>query len=277
MRIHVRIFRSLLSCVLQFIAPSRPSSSTSTFHNLAGRPSSAFPGQSLESADHRPKFAAQPSAELVRMQTSNRRTATAPAYNDQQLNKMLPPKRELPFAKTGSKRPRAGSSERVPTQCIRPAPSTEHCMESDFTQGVHLFSERNTLQRHDSQISDSPSQSLVPTQPLPDASQISRMSPEPQSTQNTQLYPKPVSPMEHYPHASLITTTPTDPYAHGRQAHQASNLAEEHFSLYLTSPTPERIAFLENWMCELIEDDKFMALCQDVEATWRRFAFGIKK
>jgi hypothetical protein len=55
---------------------------------------------------------------------------------------------------------------------------------------------------------------------------------------------------------------------------KAPALTEDHLSRYLSSPTAERIAFLENWMCELIDDDKFMTLCEDVDGTWRRFAFG---
>jgi hypothetical protein len=51
---------------------------------------------------------------------------------------------------------------------------------------------------------------------------------------------------------------------------------ENQLEQYASSPSAERIAFLENWMCELIDDDKFLALCQDVEGTWRRFAFGRK-
>jgi hypothetical protein len=54
-------------------------------------------------------------------------------------------------------------------------------------------------------------------------------------------------------------------------------MTEDHLAQYLAAPTPERIAFLENWICELIEDDRFMNLCQDVEGTWRRFAFGKKQ
>lgn len=52
---------------------------------------------------------------------------------------------------------------------------------------------------------------------------------------------------------------------------------EDRLEQYIASPSAERIAFLENWMCELIDDDKFLALCQDVEGTWRRFAFGKKR
>ena len=55
---------------------------------------------------------------------------------------------------------------------------------------------------------------------------------------------------------------------------KAPGPAEDHLAQYLSSPTADRIAFLENWMCELIDDDSFMTLCEDVDGTWRRFAFG---
>jgi hypothetical protein len=51
---------------------------------------------------------------------------------------------------------------------------------------------------------------------------------------------------------------------------------EEQLSEYVKAPTKERSAFLEKWMCELIQDDNFVSLCEDVEGTWRRFAFGVK-
>lgn len=52
---------------------------------------------------------------------------------------------------------------------------------------------------------------------------------------------------------------------------------EGELSQYVKSPTVERTVFLENWMCELIQDENFVTLCEDVEATWRRFAFGMKR
>jgi hypothetical protein len=52
---------------------------------------------------------------------------------------------------------------------------------------------------------------------------------------------------------------------------------EDCLAQYLFSPTTERIAFLENWMCELLDDDKFLSLCQDVDKVWWRFAFGRKQ
>ncbi|PKX95593.1 uncharacterized protein P174DRAFT_459111 [Aspergillus novofumigatus IBT 16806] len=45
-------------------------------------------------------------------------------------------------------------------------------------------------------------------------------------------------------------------------------------SSYLSAPTQERTARLENWICQNLENDGFVKLCQDVEGIWRRIAFG---
>ena len=45
-------------------------------------------------------------------------------------------------------------------------------------------------------------------------------------------------------------------------------------SSYIIAPTPERIMRLENWICEHIQDDDFLGLCQDMEGVWKRVAFG---
>lgn len=144
----------------------------------------------------------------------------------------------------------------------------------------------------DSQISDSQSQSqsqsksLVPTQPLLDTLQ---MEPLPSQTHTSQpdVYPNlnPFSEQgnighEHERVASVQTGLGRVGNSNSFAQHkltQPTATSENQLSTYLGAPTPERIAFLENWMCELIEDDGFMALCQDVEVTWRRFAFGIRK
>ncbi|KAJ5595075.1 uncharacterized protein N7459_001283, partial [Penicillium hispanicum] len=252
-----------------------PPSSSSILHNLPGQTSPDLPGQGLEPAEQGPNPTAPLSQKCVEITASSSRPATAPAYHDQQLNRMLPPKRELPFSRSSSKRPRAESSnEAAPAPHIPPAPVAEQINGRRSKETSHAPVEPDLTPYHDSQVSDSQSQSLVPTQPLPDAVQISRISLEPQSTQP---YPQCSTPMEPHSHAPLIPITPADPCVPGRQTWHAMESVEDQLSLYLTSPSAERVAFLENWMCELIEDDKFMALCQDVEATWRRFAFGVKK
>lgn len=45
-------------------------------------------------------------------------------------------------------------------------------------------------------------------------------------------------------------------------------------SSYLSTPTPERTALVESWVCQQLEDDGFLKLCEDVEGVWKRIAFG---
>ncbi|EEH38398.2 hypothetical protein PAAG_01319 [Paracoccidioides lutzii Pb01] len=52
------------------------------------------------------------------------------------------------------------------------------------------------------------------------------------------------------------------------------DISPSDLSLYLSTPTPERSALVESWICRQLENDTFLALCQDVEGVWRRIAFG---
>lgn len=146
----------------------------------------------------------------------------------------------------------------------------------------------NPLERRDSLIvPDLQSQSLPPTQSWAGPIETSRISPELESTQPNPEWWKRL-PGQQLPEVLVPASSAEPPHddTNNMQNRQtqlfathptAANNVENQLSLYLSSPTPERIAFLENWMCELIEDDRFMTLCQDVEATWRRFAFGMKR
>lgn len=140
----------------------------------------------------------------------------------------------------------------------------------------------NTFERTDSFLSDSQSQPLIPTQPYPEAEtempELQVQSTQPLSylhpTTNEQLLCR-EQPLGKAISAASTSRIRTNDVFEQRQP--APETLEDQLTLYMSQPTPERILFLENWMCELIEDDKFMKLCQDVEGTWRRFAFGIKK
>ncbi|KAJ5856309.1 uncharacterized protein N7529_010253 [Penicillium soppii] len=81
----------------------------------------------------------------------------------------------------------------------------------------------------------------------------------------------------HNPRDSNLISKPDDKPGQEPMSRTASAMTEDQLAEYLAFPTSERVVILQNWMCELMEDDKFMALCQDVEGTWRRFAFGQKQ
>lgn len=202
---------------------------------------------------------------------------------------MLPPKRDLPFLKPSQKRSQGGdTATSLPS---RSASTNQPLIEpSNDEQLLPLAGHETMSMPRDFQISDSQSQSqsqsLVPTQPLLD---IVQMEPLPSQSQ--------VSQPDSYPNLDPVSEQARIRTGHERVASvkcglggvsnsnsiaqreltQSATLSENQLSAYLGAPTPERIAFLENWMCELIEDDGFMALCQDVEVIWRRFAFGDRK
>ena len=76
--------------------------------------------------------------------------------------------------------------------------------------------------------------------------------------------------------SSNATVTTSAQYQHPHpksQQQQHSNIIPD-FTSYISAPTTERIARLENWICEHIQDDDFLRLCQDIEGVWKRVAFG---
>ncbi|GAB7338142.1 hypothetical protein MBLNU457_4496t1 [Dothideomycetes sp. NU457] len=44
---------------------------------------------------------------------------------------------------------------------------------------------------------------------------------------------------------------------------------------YAVLPPAERLAILDNYFCERMEDEAFVGLCEDVEACWRRIGLGL--
>lgn len=195
-----------------------------------------------------------PQFQRLEPENASSRSATTPAYHDEgQLNRMLPPRRELPFTKTGKRKSRADSTSDRASEQIVPQSSNER--------------RANTPSRHNSYVPDSQPQSqpLPSTQPDP-ARELSELQPYP--IQGEKL-PQPTA-RGRSPEIANTQLVQTQEYIPTYQTATVENQLEQ----YVTSPTTERIAFLENWMCELLDDDKFLALCQDVEGTWRRFAFG---
>jgi hypothetical protein len=201
------------------------------------------------------------------------RPSTTQGYHDiQELNQVLPPKRDLPFLKPGTKRKRT-------------EPTIELAAEKPKSSRVSQLANqtnRNTLERSDTIMSDASSQPLVPTQPYPEP--MEPVSTQPYAQPDKENQPQPQRPTERITttiHTAVAQNSTSNNIQVRRSQsptqHAVPISIEKQLSAYLSSPNPERVEFLENWMCELINDDSFMTLCQDVEATWRRFAFGIKK
>lgn len=268
------------------LAPNPPSPSSTTTYNFvptadqrSPEPETRFPDPGSGSINIHP-IAAPPPSQTGSTATKkpNARSATAPAcYDEKELNQMLPPKRLLPFAKPGQKRPRTDTPSQPDTAQTTAPAARNASIEATNSQPSAPMTSHNTFERTDSFLSDSQSQPLIPTQPYPEAE---TEMPELQ-VQSTQPYPCPYPATSHEePLGRAISAVSTSRIRTNdvfEQRQPAPEALEDQLTLYMSQPTPERILFLENWMCELIEDDKFMKLCQDVEGTWRRFAFGIKK
>ncbi|KGO41139.1 hypothetical protein PEX1_021320 [Penicillium expansum] len=211
--------------------------------------------------------------------------STMSAIHDvDQLNQMLPPKRDLPFSKPTARKPCAASLTRTTEKYPQPvpSPSSQHTEPTKDPQpDLHpLVVKPNAY----SKLPDSDSQLLSQTNPCPEASQPLLLHEEPPASQNTGPICQSAEQTSQVPsgqNASDTQKNPTNSNSNHNPASKPSNkspvLTEDHIAQYLSSPTAERIVFLENWMCELIDDDGFMGLCEDVDRTWRRFAFGQKQ
>ncbi|EPS33904.1 hypothetical protein PDE_08866 [Penicillium oxalicum 114-2] len=217
---------------------------------------------------------------------------SGPVYRQEELSKMLPPKRDLPFPKLKSR------SERV--DVIGTTSSQQVIPESSY-------SVKNVDRQPNSMMPDS-QPPLVPTLPYPEPNKDGRndsfMTELQSQLLGTQAYPESMDLSQDFP--ELPPTLPMlhaesriprednspnndsnsrvdqegnapDAQPHTTLVRLVHTSVEEQLAEYLKAPTLERTAFLENWMCELLGDDKFVKLCEDVENTWRRFAFGEKR
>ncbi|KGO69252.1 hypothetical protein PITC_095740 [Penicillium italicum] len=215
--------------------------------------------------------------------SSSQLSTMSAIHNVDQLNQMLPPKRDLPFSKPTARKPRAASLARTTQNHPQSAPSpisqpTEPTKDSE-PRPPCLVVEPNTY----SGLPESNSHPLSQTNPCPETSQPLLLYEEPPASQNTAPiceFAEPTCQAHSVPNTLNIQNHPANSNSNHNPASKSNGkapaLAEDCLSQYLSSPTAERVVFLENWMCELIDDDSFMTLCEDVEGTWRRFAFGQK-
>ena len=270
------------------LASNPPSSAPDTIKPTRGR-NARGRGCKSGSVNQRSNQSVATSASKQTATKKGTRPTTAPAFHGQQLDEMLPPKRDLPFLKSSQK-----NSQKQGSEISGVAPSTPLDRLPDLTSKNQALPamEDDQMVIQDSQASNSQSQSTVPTQLYPNQS-FPVMIPSSQ-VQDTQLSELPgldptmetesqggvsVFGGEMIPMTQVLNGTDNDLPSTCAQDREIRSMvvSEDRLASYLSAPTPERVAFLENWMCELIEDDKFMALCQDVESTWRRFAFGAKE
>lgn len=275
----------------QLTVSRHPSSSSSIIHPLVsgGGQTASVPRPIVPNLDptyaHHTMAAPVSRSESMASQRTDTRPIPVTAYHDErELNQMLPPKRELPFAKGSQGKSRGNKSDAKSAESRQPQmPLTSKPAE---TLAAYPTVENNASEHHELFIPDSQqSHPLTQTQPPAHSSQLSPQSSQlqpqpwqdegPQSKQPVTSTEQTVSSPEGYRNNTNTNTQPQQTRQHEPDAARLS--VEEQLALYGSAPTQERITFLENWMCELIEDDRFMALCQDVEATWRRFAFGMQR
>lgn len=281
-----------------------PNTVDSLAHSLVSNPSSSAPdtikptrGRNTRGRGNKSGSVNQRSNQSVATSSSNQtatkkgstRPTTAPAFHGQQLDEMLPPKRDLPFLKSSQKNSQKQGSE---MSGVAPSTPLERLPDLASKNQAPRTMEHDQIVIQDSQASNSQSQSAVLTQPYPNQSlPVLASSSQVQDTQLSELpgFDPTMGPEsqggvsaiggEMIPMTQVLDSIDNDLPSTCAQDREIRSLlvSEDQLASYLSAPTPERVAFLENWMCELIEDDKFMALCQDVESTWRRFAFGARE
>ncbi|KAJ5583333.1 hypothetical protein N7535_001953 [Penicillium sp. DV-2018c] len=214
---------------------------------------------------------------------SSQLSARSANHELDQLNRMLPPKRDLPFNNPAAKRTRTASlslmtpgkkqkKHSAPFSKSQPASQTKDSFFGPAAEpdDTHAFPARNSQDLSQPNFFQSEAHLEAERQlPLYEESRGAR----PRS-----------SFAEHASQAASIQetlqarndTVTSDPNLANWANDETSSTSKDLLAQYLASPTPERTAFLENWMCELIDDDNFMTLCEDVDKVWWRFAFGQK-
>ncbi|KKA25794.1 hypothetical protein T310_0180 [Rasamsonia emersonii CBS 393.64] len=238
---------------------------------------------------------------------SNERPTTAPAFHDPQaLNQALPPKRELPFSRPGNSYTSSKLSSTKPSSTN----GTGSGLQADMLDG--LSSTSGSLSRrsgHEKLIgqNDAAASSLGQPFTLKEAEKRwsvnqDQVLNQPSATSRSTSSPtgrliRSATTASHQPGfhfqspqaqtgASPISNVPSDLESRQQSTTVASNdtisiplpsqapINSADLSSYLEIPESERSALVDSWICEQLEDDGFVTLCQDVERVWRRIAFG---
>lgn len=194
---------------------------------------------------------------------------------------MLPPKRDLPFQKPVARKRRAvgvtESTQNAPQPAQSPNPQPIEQPSGSEPHPTPLRGKPDTCG-----LLEPSTQLLSQPDPGPEASQPLSLYEELPAAQNKSLINYPSEQGSQAPVAENASQTQhnpinSNPNMPNKPSDEASATTEDHLASYLSSPTSERIAFLQNWMGELLEDDKFLALCRDVDGTWKRFVLGQKR
>lgn len=243
------------------IAQASLPSSSSTMHNVPAEPwpndfNRANREMSLSQKDTIPNRHTPSSSAPIQRPS----TATT-CYDAKSLETVLPPKRQLPFLKPA---PQKTSN--------RPATSSDQIFRKpeQTNRSVDLNSKPNALKRTGTSVS-----------PSEYPSNLSRPSTTPIAPVNEPMAlpcPASLNDERRPQHLQATNAAQYAPVSNTSSLQQTPEIPSPdlfaNLSSYLSSPTAERTKDLENWICQHIEDDGFVQLCQDVEGIWRRFAVG---
>lgn len=246
------------------------------------------------------------------------RPSTAQAFPDvETLNQLLPPKRELPFARSTKKnvgqpppaqRPKKAAPKQRPqvqsqatTACSKNAKSSlaseaqpHPANRPAQTEATGTQSECHTTQVTQDGRTLNPSSGMSPPKrPLEDISNTYQTSHTKVLCREDRSVQMDVAaePTFQHPLAQVISAPPTSCQTNEKtvlippsqdtqqpqspQKQEGETISSVDFSAYLANPSADRSALVESWVCQQLESNDFLSLCQDVERVWKRIAFGM--
>ncbi|GIC88329.1 uncharacterized protein Aud_004723 [Aspergillus udagawae] len=203
-------------------------------------------------------------------------STTAACHDIPTLSQLLPPKRELPFSKPPAKRSRTTAKEssitsqsrtlsagdQVPTTTENGAapapPPSSQAPGTKKPTSRRKAATPGALKRSTTSIPPLTLGEEPPTQAIQFISSLAQPATIP-------------GPQQVHIHEQQPTSESCNNTGH---RHEQQDPAPADLSSYLSAPTQERTARLENWICQNLDNDGFIKLCQDVEGIWGRIAFG---
>ncbi|KAA6413315.1 MAG: hypothetical protein FRX48_03059 [Lasallia pustulata] len=242
--------------------------------------------------------------------TGAQRSLNADLNNDGNLDQLLPPKRELPFAKAKSKLPSKDALlTQQPTSSLdplslsdavgikRPAKKTKaNHLINPASESLLTSTDRSAVESSENILSSSYRPSAIPVSTTFSSTEIPSSSPPMAYAVNscapTFLVPaggnqsepgQPKNPIEQI-------TNPKDNEVSDEyfaridtfiQKHHNRPLGETYFdnaaadrAAFAALPDAERLAAIDTQIMECVMDDGFLQLCEDVEKSWKRIALG---
>ncbi|KAM5443754.1 hypothetical protein MferCBS31731_000998 [Microsporum ferrugineum] len=203
---------------------------------------------------------------------SNPRPSTAPTFlTSESLSQLLPPRRELPFAKKrpAERSPPGGPNPRKVNKvgqgrggkhqaCAATADSVARTAHTSVA-GPSVQNSSHELVRGKESGKEQEPGCEVP---------------------GSLLLPPSISPQKRGGGEHRVennTTTITDAPVVENISPRSTDLlpfTREDLSSYASHPTAERSDLIESWVCQQLQNDSFITLCQDMEGVWKRLAFG---